>query len=115
MPEDKRAYKRFVTYLEAHGKLPDGKTFTCEIINITPQGLALKTTHILEIGEKLVLEIILIGFMGGERITFECQVVRTEHIALESSFKIGVKILEGSASDHMILYQFYAKKMREGR
>lgn len=110
MTEDRRAYKRFDTYLEANCKLPDGTIASAQIINVTPHGLALKTKSRIEVNEKFELEII---FLAG-KACFECQVVRAEGIAQENLNKICVKIINGSASDNMLLYQFYAKKKREG-
>lgn len=113
MNEDKRNYKRLTAYIHAVGKLPDGTSFTCQIVDITPQGFAFIVENNIEVSGQFELDISL---AQGEITPFRCQFIREDSIAKEALKKICVKIIYGTPANLMRLYQFYTRfytKMKE--
>ena len=109
MNEDQRSYKRIPIHLHVTGKLPDGTSFTGQVSDMTPQGLAFIIESNIEIEEQFELEVHL---GEGEKTCFRCQVVRIESLAEDTLEKVCAKIIYAAPADNMRLYQFY-KKMRE--
>ncbi len=110
MAENKRNYKRFPTHLHATGQLPDGGSFACQIVDITPQGLAFLIDRDIEVNGQFELEI---HIDEKKRIVFRCQTVRTEPATEENLKKICTRIIYGAAADQMRLYQFYSRLKKE--
>lgn len=111
MREEERNYKRLTTYVHAVGKLPDGTSFPCQIVDITPQGFAFVIENDINVSGQFEL---VLSLAQGEKTCFRCQFAREESMANEALKKICVKIIYGAPADHMRLYQFYTR-MKEGQ
>ena len=64
--EERRRYQRVKVHLLGRYMLPDRREFPCQIINMSPAGLALLAPGIGNVGDRVIAYLDHIGRVGGQ-------------------------------------------------